>query len=1009
MEKALFKLGNRLYEALDYIFEVFDDVANLAQVKRAIVITVTATPEELVAIENRIRAGARAFNTKYASFPGRLVAISVTRSRKPRPGVPAPNEQFTIDLVANPPFTSSKFDPIYLAYNQITPRPQLRPPPPPEDPTIPLSNTIGVSFSSFEPSQEDVPQGGDTQPMDFGEGVLEPEAPPSPGKAAKQFHYQDISDDKPATPEQFYYEDIFADEPETPAPVGRPARAPRKRKEPKEPIDIDDELAGTVAEEPGTVIEDPYINYRRTWTTYDDPSTARAATTVKLDDVVNHSDYDMLMENRIYASYVEPIITADNFEIPTEPVIGAWLNLPYLDRIYTGFIAIKCIEHFMSYDEMDEANAMVRVWLNAAFGIYYEDDLQHAPAEIEGNTLRAGMSPIECEAAMLNLLSRTATEIYKTAYEAGLQRFMLDHAADFVNAEDAAIYRRLRQTPNKLLPLPEMVDGILLQCMHESAAQFFVDLAGREAPTARDVPLRLYLLLPPDFYDVSLFDRDPDMDKLKQQLMTRIVEKLSLEEERADLHTGSYMRLLVADKMLRQNVEFSPIVQCTAPAPLYDYTTATGPVPSGPVNEYGFPMPETVKWPLLNFRYMLNNGEYAVPHSSWHNSRYARILRSQAFIRMVDMACMKIGDVGKVYEWSSQLHLHDPTNHNVSRHGIVILPKYRYRSPTSKEGETDDNETIITAVVNLSYDRTLVTKWNGPQPPPESKVGPGEMFIYERGDGRTGRLLAEKRKNRELATNMNPFMYMQCSIIVVGGGTRRPDSLVKLAVENGNILQVAGVFRSNLYRGSQAYTDRGDYVNFMYKPRSVIESPAIYPIFRDHRIMLQRAALYEWFNLPMIVAKEEVEGPQGLRWSVPYTPQPTYSDKAYKGFDTQRILLDPHAEGTSEIIRNLSEAQTPLKPADAMYTLVTGKEAFAAEMKRRNFEVKLLYPIYLPPTRSLFLMDGFNNEYDQSILRDLLNVTEYEIARMMGATRLNNAYIKRTPEAYEKIVNSLNQ
>jgi hypothetical protein len=564
-----------------------------------------------------------------------------------------------------------------------------------------------------------------------------------------------------------------------------------------------------------------------------------------------------------------------------------------------------------------------------------------------------------------------------------------------------------------------VVDGILLQCMHEAAAQFFVNMATKGASTARDVPLRLYLLLPPDFYDVSLFERNPELEEVKTSVRARIVARMEdAGREAEQTLEREYTRLLMTDKMMRQNVEFSPIVQCTAPAPLYEYVSqilkpADPPYeyfyqslkPVEPVDEYGFPLPEPVKWPLLNFRYVINNGEYAVPHSSWHNSRYARVLRWQAFMRMVDMVLARdelLTDQTKVYEWSSQLHMHDPTNHNVSRHGINILPKYRYRSAGSREGVTDDNETIITAVVNLSYDRTLALKDSSST----TKILPGEMYIYERADGKTGKLVAEKRENKEFAVNMNPFLYMQCSIIVAKEATKRADSLTKMAVENGNLLQIAGVFRSNLYRGTQSYTDRGDYVNFMYKPRAVIESPLIYPVFRDNRIMLQRTALYEWFNLPMIITRATSST---LHWAVPYTPQPTYSDKAYKGFDTQRIMMDPRSEGMAEIIRNLSEAQTPLRGADAMYAPVTGKEAFAAEMKRRNLEVKLLYPVYLPPTRSLFLLDGFNNEYDQAILRDLLNVSEYEIARMMGATRLNTAYIKRTPEAYEKIVKTLNQ
>jgi hypothetical protein len=362
-----------------------------------------------------------------------------------------------------------------------------------------------------------------------------------------------------------------------------------------------------------------------------------------------------------------------------------------------------------------------------------------------------------------------------------------------------------------------------------------------------------------------------------------------------------------------------------------------------------------------------------------------------------------VGTDTKMYEWPSQLNIHDPINGNVSRHGVRVFSKYTYRG--APRGKMDDNEYVLTTIINMSYDRRLKSAWIPTPENPEVTIEPGEMHTYERrapaGGDKNMRFIVLKRYKDELAADTNPFPYMQCSLIVHKEKNTNAESLVKWAVENGNILQVAGVFRGNLYKGSQSYTDRGDYAHFMIKPRGIIESSVLYPAFRDNRIFLQREAFYNVFNLPTILMK--TIQPAGAHFAIPYYAEGEYCDKAYKSVDTQKMTFNSRDPKFGEQVQEMNEAQVQLKPTDPMYEFIAdGPREYIRKLKARDLVPQFLYPVYFPPTRSFLALEGYQNEYDQSILQDLSTVSDYEIARMMGAAGLDDAYTKKTPEIFKK-------
>jgi hypothetical protein len=432
----------------------------------------------------------------------------------------------------------------------------------------------------------------------------------------------------------------------------------------------------------------------------------------------------------------------------------------------------------------------------------------------------------------------------------------------------------------------------------------------------------------------------------------------------------------------------------------------------------------------MSFPYIIQNTDYNLPHASWHNSRFARSLRWQAFTRLVDHAVDVLGvarddDKVKMYECPSVLGMHDPQYETSVKHGVKIYPKLTYAKRASRSDTfQDDNEVVFTAIINLSYDRTLRSSWTPTADDPLVELAPGGIYIYERrpaGGDKNRRLLPMKHPgSAELIADASPFLYMQCSLVVVKDISKATNeiSVTRWAIENGNILQIAGVFRNILHKGAQTPTDRGEYTRFMTHPRMLIESEAVYHSFRDNRIFLQRAAVYNNFNLPFVIARprpsqEEQRNPfersavepEGERVAFPYQTESAYTEKAYQSFDVQRKAFE-----TSEAIKKACcEAQTPLKTDDPMYVAAATPAEFAQEVRGKyKLQPQFLYPVCLPPTRSFFALREFRNDYDEAILQDLLTVSEYEIARMMGATRLkSDTYQKRTPEAFKKISQAL--
>jgi hypothetical protein len=797
-------------------------------------------------------------------------------------------------------------------------------------------------------------------------------------------------------------------------------------------------------------IPDTYDEYRRRWTANkDDDELPAAASGLKIDNVMTETEHDRLMQHKAYTEYARPLIA--KYAAPLTPtlyegpdLIESWVPLKKHDRMYAGFVAAKVVERCIMHAGLTQAsyqiinaNSMARTWVNACMGIY-AGDAAAAIVKVRGDIIEAGMTMIEAETAMLSTLTGVLRLLYNDDYRTDLIEHMVTSIDDYITPADLLIYKELPNLKDaeKFLPREQFVDGVFQQCMHDAAAQFFADAAARRPMALREVPLRIYLGLPPGFWDIPLFGRDEHLEEKQEAMRERVRQRLESgaryalteEEEEDRARARDYARILSTDKMLRQNVEFAPLTQCAVPAPRFEWVN-DGLNRVNYEDEDGFPLPETIKWPLLHFRYVFQNTDFSLPHSSWHNSRMARSLRWQAFVRMV-YAILNTPDVlsdgSKIYEWPSQLNMHDPMNNNAARHGVRVFPQYIYKNrdvTSPQKGVVDNNEVVLTTVINLSYDRTFKSNWPTTENDPEVRVAPGDMHIYQRNTdpSKNRRLIAQKHTDNEVMADTSPFPYMQCSIVVVKEPGKNPDSLTRLAVENGNMLQIGGVFKNHLYKGTQSYTDRGDYVHFMIKPRGVIESPLIYPIFRDNRLFLQRPAFYRVFNMPTIIAKpkpvqrdEDVNPfeafgrgapqPAGAHFNIPYMPLPMYSDKAYKSFDTQRVAVGtvPGKE-VHEVVRGVSEPQTALKPNDAMYLPTKNKEELTYEFNTRGLIPELLYPLVFPPTRSFFGLEGFTSAYDEAILMDLVGVSEYEIARMMGGVRLNKSYVKRTAEAYERL------
>jgi hypothetical protein len=977
------------------------------------VITVTATLEELKEVINEVAGlksiydGARRNNKGEALF-----YMEVGRKQVPIANYGTgnyPNDRYHIRQHAyNEPDFGRNYKDISF-YNLVTGKTVQLPRDMGDDPTIPKSNTNFSQRPVVEPTTPQYVIGESTPIPEYQRieniNTMQPFSP-APTPAAESPIDVDPSPEASEGPEG----------PDTPEPSATPV----------EPYIIEDRPARRQE-----TIVDPYDNFRRRWDAREDDDESPSGG-YNIDNVATETDHDRLAQHRAYTDYARPLILkwAAPMSVPIydgADVIEAWVPaLQKMDRVYVGFIAAKvierCIMHSGLTDEsphIKNANAMARTWINAAFGIYEEDlirDSPLSPLSRDPIKIKAGMTMIECETAILTAYSRTAQAWFEETYREAFNTYVKNNITAFIHTADVVIYTSTEKS--RFLPRQFFVDSVLQQCMYDASTQFFVELAQHAPPNEREIPLRLYLSLPPGFYDVPFLQHDEAAEALVGVLRVQVQAHLKAGGRgRMDGEPAwKYARILGEDKMLRQNVEFSPLTQCAVPAPQFQFDDASGLIIPAPVeDENKFPVPEIVKWPLLHLRYVIQNSEFAVPHASWHNSRLARVLRWRAYIRMVFATLETPGLVGedtKIYEWPSQFNIHDPINGNVSRHGVRMFPKYTYRALDGTlggaKGTVDDNESVLTTIINMSYDRKLRSAWTPTPENPEVIIEPGEMHTYQRhpadGGDKNMRFLVMKRDKDEIAADTNPLPFMQCSLIVHKKKNANANSLTKWAVENGNILQVAGVFRSNLYKGSQSYTDRGDYVHFMIKPRAVIESSVNYPIFRDNRIFLQREAFYNVFNMPTVIAKP-LSGENGARFAILYTARPAYSIKAYKDFSTQRTVLDSRTgSDMHELVFDFSEPQTPLKPTDAMFLAGVGanKEAFAREMAARQLIPDMLYPAYFPPTRSFFALQGFQDDYDQYILRDLLTVSEYEIARMMGAVKLDKTYIKRTPEVYAK-------